>query len=90
MATPWPVNVGAGALLVAIALVVARVAWSLPPRARWVFVVRQSFLALIGVGVAVGPWSATVGNGVALIGFVGLFVMTVLGRRLRGELRPAP
>jgi hypothetical protein len=84
------VNVGAGVLIVGMAVVVARIAWPLPPRARWVFVVRESFLALIGIGLAVEPWARSNGNGVAVFGFLGLLVMAVLGRRLRGEVRRAP
>jgi hypothetical protein len=67
-----------------------RIAWPFSPRVRWVFVVREGFLALIGVGLAVEPWARSGGNTVALVGFLGLLVMAVLGRRLRGEVRRAP
>ncbi len=90
MSAPWPVSVAAGVLLVAMAVGLVAFGWSLPPRARWVLVVRESFLALVGVGVAVEPWFAHLGGSLAFVGLVGMLVMTVLGRRLRGELRTTP
>lgn len=90
MRTPWLVNVGAGVLIVAMAVAIGVVAWPLPRRARWVFAVRESFAALIGVGLAIEPWARSAGNGVSLVGFLGLLTVSVLGRRLRGEVRTAP
>jgi len=48
---------------------------------------REFFLALVGIGVAVEPWFAHLGGSLAFIGLVGMLALTVLGRRLRGGVR---
>jgi hypothetical protein len=89
MATPWPVSVVAGALLIAMAVALVGFAWPLEARARWVFVVRETFAALIGVGVAVEPWSPSASGWLVFVGLIGALMLTVFGRRLRGEVRRA-